>query len=62
LISVWLGCEDLCFQNLGENGNKMRRTLEKYILFTREEFGDDLVLPFYGTFERYLFDPPKKCF
>ena len=40
----------------------MRRTLKKDTLVAREEFGDDLVLPFYGTFERYLTDPPKKCF
>ena len=40
----------------------MRRTLKKDTLFTREEFGDDLDMPFYGTFERYLTDPPKKCF
>jgi hypothetical protein len=37
----------------------MRRTLKKDTLFTREEFGDDLDMPFYGTFERYLIDPPK---
>ena len=40
----------------------MRRTLKKDTLIAREEICDDLVLPFYGTFERYLFDPPKKCF
>ena len=43
-------------------GNKTRRTLLFFLLITREQFCDDLDLPIYGTFERYLSNLPKKCF